>query len=73
MATEGKLPFLGFKAGAIHFLTLFGFSPNPAKEKLASSVLTGSVGLSPMAGSAGFSPLAGSAGLAPMTGSVGDD
>lgn len=28
MATTGKIPMLGFKAGAIKFLTLLGFSPN---------------------------------------------
>lgn len=26
MPTIGKVPFLGFKAGAVKFLTLFGFS-----------------------------------------------
>ena len=26
MATTGKVPFLGFKAGAVRFLTLLGFS-----------------------------------------------
>lgn len=72
MATEGKAPFFGFKAGAIHFLTLFGFSPNPAKEKLAGIAMTGSLTVIGMTGS-GLSPLTGSAGVAPMTGSVGDD
>lgn len=27
MATQGKIPMLGFKAAAIKFVTLFGFSP----------------------------------------------
>lgn len=27
MATEGKIPTLGFKAAAIKFVTLLGFSP----------------------------------------------
>jgi len=30
MATEGKLPMLGFKALAIKFVTLFGYSPSSA-------------------------------------------
>lgn len=30
MATTGKVPFLGFKAGAMKFLTLLGFSPSGA-------------------------------------------
>lgn len=29
MATEGKVPLLGFKAAAIKFVTLLGFSPKP--------------------------------------------
>lgn len=29
MATEGKIPMLGFKAAAAKFATLFGFSPAP--------------------------------------------
>lgn len=29
MATEGKLPLLGFAASAVKFLTLLGFSSNP--------------------------------------------
>lgn len=28
MATTGKIPMLGFKAAAIKFVSLFGFSPN---------------------------------------------
>ncbi len=35
MATEGKLPLLGFAAGAVKFLTLFGFSPRPATTQAA--------------------------------------
>jgi len=30
MATTGKVPRLGFKAAAMKFVTLFGYSPNPA-------------------------------------------
>ena len=35
MATEGKLPLLGFAAGAAKFLTLLGFSPRPATTQAA--------------------------------------
>lgn len=72
MSTTGKIPLLGFTAGAIKYLVLFGFSPNPAKEKLAGIAMTGSLTVIGMTGS-GLSPLTGSAGLAPMTGSVGDN
>lgn len=30
MATTGKVPKLGFGAGAIAYVTLLGFTPNPA-------------------------------------------
>ncbi len=67
MATEGKLPMLGFKAAAIKFATLFGYSPN---DSVAATVptpiaMTGSHTPNPaMTGS--LSPIA-------MTGSVADE
>lgn len=75
MATEGKIPMLGFKAAAAKFLTLFGFStnesvatPTPAPIPMTGSyspsiAMTGSL-LAEMTGS--YSP-----GIA-MTGSVSD-
>lgn len=32
MPTTGKVPFLGFKAGAVKFLALLGFSPGSAAD-----------------------------------------
>jgi hypothetical protein len=62
MATEGKVPLLGFKAAAAKFLVLFGFSPN-------DSVATPTPAPIPMTGS--YSPSIAMAGslLAQMTGS----
>ena len=75
MATEGKIPMLGFKAAAAKFLTLLGVSPNdsvaaatptpiPMTGSYSPSIaMTGSL-LAQMTGS--YSP-----GIA-MTGSVSD-
>lgn len=75
MATEGKLPLLGFKAAAIKFVTLLGFSTPPAVATprvipmtgsyVIAEALTGSYVISPaMTGSYVPSPA--------MTGSVSD-
>lgn len=42
MATTGKVPRFGFKAAAIKFVTLFGYSPNPASG-YRPIAMTGSV------------------------------
>ena len=43
MATTGKLPLLGFKAAAIKFVTLFGFSPNKDTSGYRPIAMKGSV------------------------------
>ena len=75
MATTGKIPMLGFKAAAIKFAALFGFSPSTAAPASPggfpmtgsyspSIAMTGSL----LAGNTGsYSP-----GIA-MTGSVADE
>lgn len=40
MATTGKLPMLGFKAAAIKFATLFGYSPNDSVAATAAILIT---------------------------------
>ncbi len=43
MATTGKVPRFGFKAAAIKFVTLFGYSPNPDTSGYRPIAMTGSV------------------------------
>ena len=38
MATTGKIPFIGFKAGAVKFLTLLGFTPGAAANPILARV-----------------------------------
>ena len=43
MATQGKIPMLGFKAAAIKFVTLFGYSPRVDTSGYRPIAMTGSV------------------------------
>lgn len=77
MATTGKIPMLGFKAAAIKFATLFGFTPNDAVAEDTPRVIpmTGSYVISPaMTGSYVIAAaMTGSYVPSPaMTGSVSD-
>ena len=44
MATQGKIPMLGFKAAAIKFVTLFGYSPRVDTSGYRPIAMTGSLG-----------------------------
>lgn len=73
MSTTGKIPLLGFKAAAIKFVSLFGFTPNDVVITLVpiSIPMTGSLTPIAMSGS-GLATMTGSYGLDSLTGSVGD-
>lgn len=77
MATTGKIPSLGFRATAIKFAVLFGFSPEgvAGNETPRAVAMTGSYAPAPaMAGSyVPAPPMAGSYVPSPaMTGSVSE-
>ena len=72
MATTGKIPLLGFTAGAIKYLVLFGFSTNPAVGEPVAIAMSGSLGTISMSGSGGPTEMAGSMGSNAMTGAAGN-
>lgn len=72
MATEGKLPFFGFKAGAVKFITLFGFSPKPPTLPDTPTVLLSGSGDTILMAGSGPVLLSGSGDTILMAGSAGD-
>lgn len=72
MATEGKVPFFGFKAGAVKFITLFGFSPKPPTLPDTPTVLLSGSGDTILMRGSGDTILSGSGETVLMGGSVGD-